>query len=211
LRRTKGPSAASLSIVGLRFGNLVVLRPLEKVNRLPRQFECKCDCGVITKTTKSQLEHGNAKSCGCEKRMRLGNATRRHGLSDTKVHVAWQTMRRRCTAKTNKKYPIYGGRGIKVCERWSVFEKFLEDMGYPPSVNHSIDRIDVNGDYEPGNCRWATPTQQVRNRTNTIFITHLGRTKPLKEWCDELGVGYNNVRQKLYRGISFDAAINKKQ
>lgn len=92
-----------------------------------------------------------------------------HGKTDTKVHCAWMSMRLRCGNKNNKCYEIYGGRGIKVCKRWARFENFLKDMGEPPSDKHSLDRIDSNKDYKPSNCRWATTTEQNRNRRGVKF------------------------------------------
>jgi len=112
--------------------------------------------------------------------------TTKHNKSNTKEYRAWNNMRQRCSSKTHQAYPKYGGRGIEVCERWSNFNNFLDDMGIAPTAKHSIERRDNDGDYSPTNCYWATYTQQNNNRRNTRFVTIEGITKPLSEWRREL-------------------------
>lgn len=120
----------------------------------------------------------------------------RHGLSDTRIHRCWMSMRGRCERPTDSAYANYGGRGIKVCERWQTFENFLEDMGPMPD-GMEIDRIDVNGDYEPGNCRWATPYQQNRNRRNNRLIEFNGRVMCLTDWAQELGIKKECLHRRI--------------
>lgn len=118
----------------------------------------------------------------------------KHGASVTAAgrlvpeYTCWQGMRARCLQASNPAYRYYGGRGISICERWNDFSLFLADMGRRPSSDHSIDRIDVNGNYEPGNCRWATKKDQARNTRTARMVTFRGATRPLNDWADEIGI-----------------------
>lgn len=136
---------------------------------------------------------------------------RTHGMCGTVEYATWARMINRCERPNDKSYKNYGGRGIVVCDRWKESPKnFLEDMGYRPSDNHSIDRIDVNGNYEPSNCRWATQKEQNNNRRGNINITHNSKTKTLAEWCDDLGLSYAMVSQRINKyGMTFSEAITK--
>lgn len=132
----------------------------------------------------------------------------KHGKYGTRVYGAWAGMAQRCTNPNNKYFRLYGGRGIKVCERWALsLEAFLADMGEPPSPQHTLDRIDSNGDYEPGNCRWATAREQARNRTTNRYITYRGQTRLLIEWCEILGQNVARVRARLGLGWDEERAL----
>lgn len=117
----------------------------------------------------------------------------------TKEYTAFLGMRQRCYNPRNRQYKHYGARGIIVCERWRLFAAFFEDMGPSPSPQHSIDRIDNDGDYEPTNCRWAIKTTQVRNRSNTVSFTLNGVNRPLGEWCELHGKSYQLVKERIYK------------
>ena len=148
--------------IGSRIGRLVVVAEHER-RRGHRRVEVKCDCGTVRIMTVGNLKRDNAKekSCGCARWETFHR--RRHGMTETPTHNSWWSMLERCTKPKHKDYALYGGRGIVVCERWSLFENFLADMGErPPGM--TLDRVDVNGNYEPGNCRWATAKQQALNR-----------------------------------------------
>lgn len=121
-----------------------------------------------------------------------------HGMSKTKIYALWNSMNMRCTKPSQWAYKHYGGRGIKVCDRWKTFENFYEDMGknYKPGL--SIERIDVNGNYEPSNCCWVTRKEQMRNRTDTTFFTINGIRKNLSAWIEDAAVGSSTVRQRYY-------------
>jgi hypothetical protein len=136
--------------------------------------------------------------------------TPRHGDSGSPEYVAWIRMVQRCEDRNTKDYHRYGGRGISVCEKWRrSYVAFLKDMGRKPSLSHSLDRIDNSGCYSPENCRWATPTQQARNRRSNKMITHNGEVRCLAEWAELLGFEYKLVRMRMWKnGWSFKKAIS---
>lgn len=134
------------------------------------RWKCLCFCGNKYEATGSHLRGGNGTSCGCLKGGRISEKISRHGLTGTKEHKAWDSMIQRCTNKNDKDFHRYGGRGICVFEKWATsFEEFLSFMGNAPSKKHSLDRIDVNGNYEPGNCRWSDAKVQASNRRNSVY------------------------------------------
>ena len=134
---------------------------------------CRCECGTERIVASNNLSNGKTKSCGCYadeiKRLRIKHGLTRRGFKKTLEYNSWASMIQRCTKPTNHKWKDYGGRGITVCTRWrNSFIKFLEDMGRRPTPMHSIDRINNNGNYEPNNCRWATPKEQRTNQRKII-------------------------------------------
>lgn len=136
-----------------------------------------------------------------------GVATTTHGMWKTAEWRSWSGMRQRCRPG-DKDYANYGGRGIVVCDRWTEsFENFYADMGPKPSPRHSLDRIDVNGHYEPGNCRWATASEQALNRRTSVMVEFRGEALPLKEWAQRTGIEYNLLSQRLSRGWSIEKAL----
>ena len=189
--------------VGKRFGKLVVIRfsHMVKTNSF---WVCSCECGGEITTTINTLNKGKATSCGCVRLMKITT----HGLSDTPEWRCWASMRYRCNNPSLKQYKNYGGRGIKVCERWNnSFERFLEDMGKRPSPKHSIDRIDNNGDYEPKNCRWATQKQQANNvRTNHV-LEFKGESMTLTRWARKIELHPNTLLSRIRKGWSVERAL----
>ena len=199
-----------IEMSGMRFGSLVVIGFADKSPSGALRWNCKCDCGNESKAFGGGLRSGRIKSCGCSqvKRMReMGKAKRKHGMSHSKEESAWRHAHDRCSNKKNAQYKNYGGRGIKVCDRWASFEAFLSDMGAAPSPMHSLDRIDSNKNYDPGNCRWATWKDQQRNRRNNRLVEIGGVTKPLAAWCEETGVPYQRAHARLRLGWSNDRAV----
>lgn len=148
------------------------------------------------------MTSGHTKSCGCIK----GRHNLTHGMTKTGTYNSWSAMRARCHNPKTEGFSLYGGRGIKVCDRWNSFESFLADMGERPE-GMSIDRIDNNGDYEPGNCRWASMPEQQRNRRTTIKVERDGRSQCIKDWCDELGLNVDQVYGRIRHGQTPQEAL----
>ena len=176
-------------------------------------FVCKCACGVVKKVYSSSLISGKTKSCGCHNRATQALRLTTHGNSKTSEYRSWIYMRGRCSNPNNTSYGYYGGRGIKVCEQWdSSFQIFLADMGPKPTSLHTIDRINVDLGYEPGNCRWATMAQQSlnkRRRNGTAGFTHVHycANNPLKPFAARPPVVIDGVRKKKHIGYFKTAAL----
>ena len=165
---------------------------------------CQCDCGKEVIVRGASLTTGNTKSCGC---LTTANAVT-HGKSRTDEYKAWGTMLQRCTNPRATGFDRWGGRGITVCERWRrSFENFLVDLGPKPSPQHSIDRINNDGNYEPGNCRWATKQEQIWNSRVPRWITFRGITLPLAEWSRQVNILAATIRQRLNKGWSIERAF----
>jgi hypothetical protein len=164
-------------LTGQCFGELQVLfRDVEKRARAA-YWMCICSCGKQVSVHSSSLVRGLTKSCGHLKSETTKKLHKTHGMTRTPEYQAWSGMITRCENAKRDDYPLYGGRGIKVCDRWRTsFENFYTDMGPRPSKKHSLDRYpDKNGDYAPNNCRWATREQQARNKRSTVLTEALVR------------------------------------
>lgn len=162
-----------LDLTGKRFGRLTAVR---NVGSSPqgRLWLFRCDCGTERTFTAKSVNSGQPNSCGCYGKEVMAQMCRRlrttHGMTKTPEFKAWQSMHSRCYNPNVRNFQNWGGRGIKVCDRWHSFEAFYADMGARPSAGHSLDRIDVNGDYEPDNCRWATALEQRHNRRPAVVV-----------------------------------------
>lgn len=158
-----------------------------------RVANCICDCGTKCSIRISPILSGTTKSCGCYSRRLASDSAKvrntKHGSYSKPEYNVYRAMLKRCLNANNKAYKDYGGRGITVCERWmQSYENFITDMGERPSNLYSIDRINVDGNYEPDNCRWATRSEQARNQRNNVLITYDGETKCVSEWALTVGI-----------------------
>lgn len=165
----------------------------------------QCSCGTISTLNNSAVKNNKTRSCGCLRKEGKWPVKRSaHSNPDPLVRKAyrtWVNIRTRCKTKSPEMFKKYGSRGISVCERWEEsLQNFMDDMGLPPSLDHSIDRIDNNGNYTPENCRWATTCIQSRNKRNTRYIEINGITKTLAEWMEHYGVNFGTVYDRLLRG-----------
>jgi len=171
-------------------------------------LKCKCRCGNTTLLFPYQFQNGSIMSCGCLKKRTPHNAT--HKLSRENLYHIWETMRLRCTSPKNKRYYLYGARGISVCPEWFnnflAFREWALTNGYRKGL--SLDRINSNGNYEPSNCRWVTVKEQQNNRRITKKATINGITKPVALWCDDYGIRLKTVLERIRtRGMTPEEAI----
>lgn len=197
-----------LNMTGKEFGQWTVLGLSHSV---PRKFgrsfywHCRCACGTVKPISGHNLGRGSL-SCGCARSVN-GDAHITHP-NEYRIYAG---MKGRCYRKTHSKYADYGGRGIRVCERWmSSFFAFLEDMGPRPSKKYSIDRKDNDGDYTPENCRWATKKEQNNNRRVTTFLTFNGVKKSLSEWSEITGIRQTTLKGRLKRGLPVNLILAAK-
>lgn len=213
---TLGPRTKN--IAGQCFGRLTALGPVSTRQRpgggIVTIWLCRCDCGASHTVDGQELRAGKSRSCGCLQRETIGEIGRRtatkHGLCESPEYEVWAAMIQRCTNPSAQEYPRYGARGISVCERWRDFAHFIEDMGPRSSPDHSIDRKDNNGNYEPSNCRWATRKQQDRNKRSNRIVTAFGRTGPLETFIKggSQTLEYRRAYNRLARGWSAEDALS---
>lgn len=189
-------------IVGLRFGKLTVTRFTGKRQGTQSIFECQCDCGNTTNVRRQHLLSGHTKSCGCLQSESAKERNTKHGKSSDRIAAIWYGMRKRCFCKTASTFKNYGGRGITMCDDWkndfSAFYSWAMKNGY--AENLTIDRIDVNGDYCPENCRWITNEEQQNNRRTSRYVTFGGETRTVKDWAEITGIKYKTLIGRLNNG-----------
>lgn len=200
-------------LTGRRFGRLIVigLDPKPRHGRVSYWF-VRCDCKAVASVYGGSLRAGTTRSCGCLHRELVVVRNSKHGATSggqiSLTYRSWESMIARCHRRESSSFARYGGRGITVCERWSEsFAAFLEDMGERPSKSHTIDRIDGRGNYGPGNCRWATKAEQVRNRGITKTVSLDGVTCSVGEWAERAGIPYGVLWRRLRSGWDTKKAI----
>lgn len=169
---------------------------------------CVCQCGNFSTVSGPSLKNGHSKSCGCLKIELFRQRLTKHGMRHIPEYKNWQMMKRRCNNSSDKRYERYGGRGIKVCDRWqSSFANFFADIGPRPSPKHSIDRINNDGNYEPSNCRWATNREQSVNRISNIRAEWNGINLTATEWARKYNFDPQLIIDRLNRGWSIEKAL----
>lgn len=194
---------------GNTYGKLTIVGPAFELPRNRHRQKkdyfvvCVCECGTHCAPMLCNVTKGKTTSCGCYARAKHLELNTLHGMSKDPIYAVWTQMKMRCTNKNNLAFSRYGGRGIKICDRWleadgQGFLNFLTDMGPRPSDKHSIDRIDVNGDYCPENCRWATAKEQQDTKRTTLNMTLGGETKSLRLWCEEYKISYKLVHHRIF-------------
>lgn len=195
-----------LDLTGKKFGHLTAIELVDHpIGQHRRNWLCKCDCGETTIRRAGTLTTGHATTCGsCNLR---GNF--KHGHSRTREYHIWVQMRLRCTRPSYRNFRLYGGRGICVCDRWeNSFDDFLADVGPRPSDKHSLERLDCNGNYEPGNVVWADAYQQNGNRRTSNRVAFHGETICAAEFARRIGVVRSTVNRALRRGMTADQIVS---
>ncbi len=197
----------AIDLTGKRFTRLTVIRPAEDRGGR-RCWHCTCDCGAFRLVVTEHLRSGHTKSCGCYSAEILGNRRRTHGMSGSPEYNVWMGIIQRCCNKNYRECHLYGGRGIQICSQWKQsFSAFFSDMGPRPSLTHSIDRINNNGNYTPENCRWATVTMQANNKRTSRSIRCFGETKTIAEWARVVDIGYATLRNRVGAGWPIEQAL----
>lgn len=190
-----------VNLAGKRFGKLTAIKR-SGTDGSNAWWECVCECGKEKTVRLCHLQSGSVKSCGCGPK---GRGRHEHGMTGTRIYRIYRQMLYRCSGKKAPEYKNYGRRGIKVCGRWSDFNNFYADMGDPPSDKHSIERLDVNGNYEKYKktgelqCVWATSKEQHQNRRDNHNITAFGKTQCLTAWAEEYKIPPSTLKNRIYR------------
>lgn len=192
---------------GKRFGRLVVIGFKSDAGRDKFRAICKCDCGHVKNVDVYSLLRKDTRSCGCLNAELLSKRRKIHGASKTYTYNSWYNMIYRCASHKCRDYHNYGGRGIKVCERWLDFKNFLADMG-PRPPKRTIDRIDPNGNYCPENCQWADSQQQARSKRTNRFYELNGEKKILADWAAEFNITFDTLSHRIRKGKTIQEAIS---
>lgn len=201
-----------VDLTGQRFGRLVV-EGRDHTRAKWVYWICRCDCGKKKSVIGASLKSGGTRSCGCLHDENSKNTKwKTHGESGTRLYRKWQSMKARCYQPNSTKYKNYGGRGITVCDQWrsdyAAFRDWALANGYEDGL--TIDRIDVNGNYEPSNCRWTTQKKQQNNRSNNRMLTYNGETKSLTEWAEDTGISEMVLRARITKlGWSVERALTE--
>ena len=188
-----------IDLTGMTFGQLTVIERAPNIGK-ETAWRCKCSCGNECVVRANALKRGQ-KTCGC------GQGVRTHGMSRTKIYRTWDSMMQRCYNPKSERHDCYGGRGIKVCERWHVFENFYDDVSKLENfgrAGYTLDRIRVNEDYKPDNVRWADRKTQARNRRSNIMVEYEGVQMCLMDAAEKSGINYKCLHKRYQRGLRGD-------
>ena len=200
----------SLNLLNQRFGRLVVIKRVENSPHGETKWLCKCDCGNEVIVFGSNLKKQHTLSCGCLRKEKTIERHITHGLASSKLYRIYHSMLDRCYKKAQKSYSIYGGRGITVCQEWLDdfinFYNWAINSGY--KENLTIDRIDVNGNYCPENCKWSTITEQSNNRRTSRYIEYQNEKHTIAEWAKIYQIPYTRFYKRVKRGWDMDKIIN---
>lgn len=203
----------TIDITGQKFGRLTAIRVDHQTKDYRYYWLFKCDCGGEIVARKSEVMGGRLKFC---KKCKYETQTK-HGQKGTRLYSVWVSMKQRCTNKNHKSYKIYGGRGITFCKEWQNFEPFYKwaiENGYDGNAKFrqcTLDRIDVNGNYEPNNCRWVSQKVQSENTRTANKITYKGETHCLSEWARILKIGRKSLEYKLNKGLPIEEIIKERR
>lgn len=196
-------SAVALKdLTGQHFGKLFVVERAGSAGGRYAVWRCQCECGNVKDVSSVLLVHGKTKSCGCLS-SELKRAPKSHGMTGKRVYAIWCGMISRCRLTSRNNSQNYSLKGVQVCERWQSFENFLADMG-EPAADQTLDRIDADGNYEPGNCRWETVRGQRHNTSDAIHVKFRGEEKPLAVWAEEFGIKYHTAYARFKRGLPLE-------
>lgn len=199
----------TIDMAGTTINGVLVIAKVESMQERATWL-CRCACGANFNAVGTALRLGKAKGCSSCGKQKAREARTTHGLTGTREYNSYNAMKSRCLNPLDKRYSRYGGRGISICSRWlESFSNFIEDMGMQPSNEHSIERVDRDKGYEPGNCVWATRTEQANNRSNNTFIEIDGRTQTITGWSRDTGISRTVILQRMKRGISGKTLIHK--
>ena len=207
--------ATKIDLQGLRFGRLLVSDQATNDNQGKIQWSCLCDCGNTKVVRAKFLRNRDTQSCGClhkdiARRIASKNFTK-HYKSNHPIYRIWIGMKQRCLNPKSSVYKYYGGRGIKIYSSWiNSFTVFLGDMLSSWKPGLSLDRIDVNGNYELSNCRWITQKEQANNRTSNRRLAYNNETHTISEWSDKLSIKSNTIISRLNMGWSVERTLSKK-
>lgn len=198
----------SIEMIGKTFNFLTVISETIRTHHKRPMYVCKCSCGSIKNVEGRRLREGTVKSCGCFAKESLKIRSVTHGMTYSAEYKTWCGMKRRCLNKNDKRYPAYGGRGIKICDSWLYsFESFFQDMGKKPK-GFSIERKDVNGNYEHSNCEWIKISSQASNKRSNVKITHNNTTKNLCEWSLITGIKPGTISARIKSGWSIEKSLS---
>jgi len=197
----------TINLIARRFGALTVLHREGRI-RGYAAWRCRCDCGVELVVRGDWLRLGKKKTCSRAGHFLKNRKEKSLSVQFGAEYYSWRGMRERCNNPNNAAYHRYGGRGIKVCARWHDFALFLQDMGTRPTEKHTLDRENVNGNYELGNCRWATKGEQVRNMRTTVRVQYQGKEMLLLDLVEQMGINRSTVDRRLRNGWSIDEALS---